>query len=116
MLVLCEWFPAKCNINTQFLSNILFTDAAAFTGDGISKFIMSMSGRVAVPTTPWHRDLNIDVTLVSSWAFLLSALMLEAISSPEKWGFTRSTRHIPQCSILYSHRENLNSHKNLCVS
>jgi hypothetical protein len=37
-VVFCQWLLAKCNANTQFVANILFTNEAAFTRDGIVNF------------------------------------------------------------------------------
>jgi hypothetical protein len=37
-VVYCHWLLAKCVVNPQFVANILFTDEAGFTRDGIVNF------------------------------------------------------------------------------
>jgi hypothetical protein len=37
--MICQWFPAKCVVNTQFVANILSTDEAEFKREGIVKFL-----------------------------------------------------------------------------
>jgi hypothetical protein len=34
-VVVCQWLLAKCVVNTQFVANVLFTNEAGFTRDGI---------------------------------------------------------------------------------
>jgi hypothetical protein len=34
-IVFCQWLLTTCFVNTQFVANILFTDEAGFTRDGI---------------------------------------------------------------------------------
>jgi hypothetical protein len=36
-VAICQWLLDKCGCNTQFVDNILFTDEAEFTRDGIVK-------------------------------------------------------------------------------
>jgi hypothetical protein len=37
-VVYCHWLLAKCVVNPRFVANILFTDKAGFTRDGIVNF------------------------------------------------------------------------------
>jgi hypothetical protein len=67
-VVYCHWLLEKCVVNPRFVANILFTDEAGFTRDGIVNFIIPMSGWMTVPTPPWHQDINIDFPSMSGWA------------------------------------------------
>jgi hypothetical protein len=61
----CQWLLANCVVNTQFIANILFTDEAGFTRDGI----------VNVDNTHVWVDDNPHTTIASRHQHLISINM-----------------------------------------
>jgi hypothetical protein len=63
--VFCQWFLAKCIVNTLFVASILFTDEARFTRYITGNFHNTMPGWMTIPTPLWHEDVNIDFLSLS---------------------------------------------------